>query len=825
MSFSRVSLRAVSSLLFCALAPACAVESEATTQAQDPLTIGALVSPLPTVFAQAEELPGWEIRGLANRCFDVGASPVVGTRLSLARCNGTAGQRLVIDEIDTTNHFVVLKAGNLCVGTRNNAVTAGAVLELQNCALSFAQIYRLDGDSIINANNRDLVVEAQQGRLADRTPLVLGKRVLDDGELFSFRYAGDANRRPTTGFKRFPQDTLDFVALVEGAGPGTVIEMDPRVPITMKNRTLHVGPGVTIRGGRKGTEVGAEISAPNDVAGELFFIEASDVRITGLRLVGPTNSQSKDYPKVAGVKAFDYAFDHVFIDHNEFLHWTSAGVSVQGNVSEEWTCPAPSTTRRSGVRVVRNSLHDNRRDDAGYGVVSSYGAFPLIEGNTFSSNRHAIAADGRSHTGYRALYNLVLDGDAPLQGNWAYSWYTQDFDMHGRDNGGFFDLLDNGRGGRAGDYVEIGFNTFLGTNRENFDLRGQPCQYVDYHHNVSMHSGYGTAINNDGDASGIHASENSFQQGNPLYTNFTEAMRGGMQVGDFDGDGRDDVFVATGSAWYYSSAGLSEWRLLARRPQITKDLRFGDFDGDGITDVFFEADNKWYVSSGGQGPWTLLKDWNAPPPRSCTGRFAAALCDAVATSGVVATADDTTPSLLTVPARGTTPQTYSVVDINGDGVADILTSVGNDWQYSLGGRGPWVTYATLPPYCTMTAQSNAFGDFTGDRKTDIACRRSDETWMLFRSDTLTWGRAYNGPQTSGYSMVADVDGDGPEEIIGGTWVWHVLGAGASWPEVGLNWGRFDTTRGKDTLFFGSDGFFRLASLNVAARTHSRQRMR
>jgi hypothetical protein len=61
---------------------------------------------------------------------------------------------------------------------------------------------------------------------------------------------------------------------------------------------------------------------------------------------------------------------------------------------------------------------------------------------------------------------------------------------------------------------------------------------------------------------------------------------GELGVGDFNGDGHDDVLWADGNMWYVSPAG--RW---AFRPKQQSDfhrvwLAFGDFDGDGRTDVF-----------------------------------------------------------------------------------------------------------------------------------------------------------------------------------------------------------------------------------------------
>ena len=56
-------------------------------------------------------------------------------------------------------------------------------------------------------------------------------------------------------------------------------------------------------------------------------------------------------------------------------------------------------------------------------------------------------------------------------------------------------------------------------------------------------------------------------------------------VGDFDGDGRDDVLLATGQALYYSSGGATEWRYLNRSALPLSAFTFADCDGNGTTDI------------------------------------------------------------------------------------------------------------------------------------------------------------------------------------------------------------------------------------------------
>ena len=62
-----------------------------------------------------------------------------------------------------------------------------------------------------------------------------------------------------------------------------------------------------------------------------------------------------------------------------------------------------------------------------------------------------------------------------------------------------------------------------------------------------------------------------------------------LAFGDFDGDGKTDVFAATpvggGAQWMFSSGGRGDFQNLASGPALTE-LRFGDFDGDHKTDVF-----------------------------------------------------------------------------------------------------------------------------------------------------------------------------------------------------------------------------------------------
>jgi len=77
---------------------------------------------------------------------------------------------------------------------------------------------------------------------------------------------------------------------------------------------------------------------------------------------------------------------------------------------------------------------------------------------------------------------------------------------------------------------------------------------------------------------------------------------------DFDGDGIDDLFLATGTTWWFSSSGKFHWTFLNTSSKQLKDLRFGYFDDDDRCDVITESDSgRWMISSGGTAPWKPLE--------------------------------------------------------------------------------------------------------------------------------------------------------------------------------------------------------------------------
>ena len=625
------------------------------------------------------------LKSYGGKCLDFGPPPqVAGAPVFLYVCNGTISQQVRVMEPDTSpagQHRVILFAGSKVIGVKGNVSGNDIALELQDQNSSAGQIFRLDGDSIISGapplNNRQLVVQVQNNRGANHTPLVHGS--------FDWKATG----------------TLP----------------------------LKLNPGVTLRSNRRLTGLGARITwssstvlSPAADKPVMLDARADFTRITGVRLTGPScTTVETNTPRWNGILADDA--HPSLIDHNELSCWTTAGIGT--SYANMTYLPNPPL-RLQPIHIARNFIHHNPMQDFGYGVVTGSGSIPLIEGNTFLMNRHAIASDGTDFSGYEAFYNLVLSS-VPGYPKKVTTQREQDFDMHGtgpaddkKCPGGpplsVLALICNGTsacGGCAGQYINIGWNTFLGTalrlsTHYSFFLRGTPSFKAVFHDNIVRQS-HGDAIENAGAPSKLTFAANDFGSANPTDK---------LAVGDFDGDGKDDLFLATGAAWYYSPAGKVEWRFLNAQTDALDSLLFGDFDGDGRTDVFKLQGQDWMVSWGGASPWEKINQSNVQFSNLAVG------------------------------------------DFDGDGRADIFYSDGHSWFVSSGGSGPLTPFATS----SFRVPDLRFGDFNHDGKTDVFGIVSG-AWQVSYGARTNWTRlrARLTDSVAGL-MVADFNGDGKPDV-------------------------------------------------------------
>jgi hypothetical protein len=398
--------------------------------------------------------------------------------------------------------------------------------------------------------------------------------------------------------------------------------------------SIPVASGVQILGDRGAGGVGPRLFTRTVPRALLKVGDNSDnVRISGIRLEG---GETDDPFSGVGPKDSDaigvYASQHVEIDHTELYHWRGAGVNVHdGNNANDTSFLGRLNQdgvedNSTNVWVHDNYIHHNQHPSnvscidgsghaGGYGVEASDGAYVKIERNVFDWNRHSIAGDGKSGSGYVARDNLILPNGGvhfkcidPGSGLFnlflnpfalAYQvvrlaldegsiYHTHAIDMHGVGNCGTFGGDHNCQ--QAGEYMNVEYNTILYTAGNGIHLRGTPTRALsspagtkvgmDVKNNVFAHSvrdgGFftpGAFVQNE---SGLN------EQGNTLGLNTFNDRKSC----DFDGDGAADSLIATGVAWWFTSSRVGgQWTFLARSSTRIADIIVRDINGDGRCDA------------------------------------------------------------------------------------------------------------------------------------------------------------------------------------------------------------------------------------------------
>ncbi len=526
----------------------------------------------------------------------------------------------------------------------------------------------------------------------------------------------------------------DLVSTLRSGFRGTVF-IPGSVDIDLSNASQHdlpVHSCMRIKSTHDKTTPGAVLHTQDATNYyDMLQVIGHDVRIENLRLVGPRPAEADNQSeKIRGIQVkLDPRIGwgrNILIQNNDLSRWTDAAVDVHGLVEVGYPDQVPVDQRvpasdAGQVLIKRNHIHHNARKDAGYGVLIDNGAYATVYGNVFTFNRHAIAGDGSPFSGYVARYNYVLSGGDKYTSN-GVAHYTHNFDMHGSGDGGY--------DGIAGEYTDIAFNTFLGhqsqlgVQRAAFTLRGVPTVGAHFENNVCTHEEIDDAIWMQNYAADLGLGHTFAQFNLTVANNHLDVNNSrDIAVGEFDGDGKDDVFVGTGTAWYYSSAGLSEWRLLNIAEQPASELRFGQFDDDPRTDVFAVMNHAWYYSSGGSGPWQLLR------------------------------AD--------VPG---TLQDLILGDFDGNGKADVIYTNGSEWLFSADARGAPVHRATS----SYRAKDLRVGDFNRDSHADVfSLANGDWSWMpSAQPGPSTWSRLNAQLGTELVNLrFADLNNDGRTDVV------------------------------------------------------------
>jgi len=365
-----------------------------------------------------------------------------------------------------------------------------------------------------------------------------------------------------------------------------------------------------------------------------------------------------------------------------------------------------------------------------------------IERNVFDFNRHAITASSDSW-GYVAHQNLVLRGGG-RHARW-YREYTHQFDVHGTDN-----CIGHLNCGAAGEDFVFTENAFQYAHETwyPFDasipaikVRGNPGVGALVERNVFVHDSAADAIAQSGGygdniSRPLELKDNTF--GVDSY--------GQYGVCDFDGDDLDDLFLATGVTWWYASSGKMHWTYLKAASERVHQVGLGDFDGDGRCDVFAvnRFAQQWEISKSGSGAWIALPGTYDIPFEEL--RFGDFNGDGI--MDIFHRAPNGQWAAISPGLYDWTPLASSSLDVrhlrfgdfDADGVTDVLAVRDGRWAVSWSGTTSW---EQLNPWLRDPVAGLLIGDMNADGRDDILrYTPADEgvhgTWAVSWGGSTAW---------------------------------------------------------------------------------------
>ena len=554
----------------------------------------------------------------------------------------------------------------------------------------------------------------------------------------------------------------ELLAALASAVAGDTVFVDGTVSIDLTGEKGIVIPaGVTLASDRdQNGSLGAllynnELDLGQSEAWSQFLVRGAGVRVSGLRLRGPDTEIRNDayqYDNSRGIESIGAS--DLLVDNNELSGWSHAAVSL-GDTIEGW--------------VHGNYIHHNRRTGLGYGVLVYNNTSAVIEDNTFTQNRHAIASNGIRTARYDARFNVVTDNAL-----------GHGFDMHGeneaRGNGAPY----------AGDVIHIHQNSFRSSAQPAVVIRGRPFTGAWVSGNCFAHGSSGSAVQQKNFTGNLSIGSNAYgtttgtchQTGRRIEWRLSSGGAGNwaplahytfdvseVGFGDFNGDGRTDVFRATGARWYYSPGGVGAFVPLTASTAQVSALRFGDFDGDGRTDVFTTSGGQWQFSSAGLGGWQPLATSSAALESLRFGDFDGdGKTDVFQTSGgrwYYSAGGRTSWKPLALSDSAITSLAFG--DFDGDGRTDVFSTDNGQWRYSSGGAGNWQSLAKASDALTALR----FGDFDGDGKTDVFSTASGQ-WRYSSGGRSNWiGLATSGCPLASLYVAGDFNGDGRSDVFDG----------------------------------------------------------
>lgn len=515
-----------------------------------------------------------------------------------------------------------------------------------------------------------------------------------------------------------------------------------------------------------------------------------------------------------GIEAVDV--ENLEIENCLISGWTGAGISVTNQYNN-------ATNALIHHCVIKdNNFNWTTASTFGYGITmrspqTYYYPTKQVEVkilyNLFENNKHAIAGSSGGGEIYEAYYNCIYPNS--LRDDHS-------FDMHGcydRYKGAFNSRCqphtsDNNYAGKT---IKIEHNFFEDrvaqqNRQEAIQIRGIPRDIAIIQNNyiegdademLIQELGNGTSINYQDNIPfvGINKWDIANNKHNHNITYFNVSFSATdewkliapfvwdntqLGVGDFDGDGKDDLIRTNSGKWYVSRRGSGNWEQWQVSTVNATDLLFFDFTNDGKVDCLtaFNGDWKLSVSNGNSfGPWQPAGNLGYDIGDVQVGDF-----DGNGYSDLIIFENGDWKHALNfgnnsqASFQSFTPinnhyfsnvsnNEYTIHDFDGNGYSDIFINDNGKWEilynWSSGFQQPWKHVANS----AFLPSQLIFGDFDGDNDVDIFNANGTNWYIcnyLSNNNLNTFSGWGNPVNNSSFSIPllfhGDFNGDNKKDI-------------------------------------------------------------